>query len=548
MSSQVDRTQPPAPPGGSVDARTGQTARTQAVNTRAVDSQAVDTPAGQTGRPSGAAGAGPPAGGERPAGSAPAATTDPNPEEPPGSPPMGGLILAVCCAAQFMVVLDVSIVNVALPTIRSSLGFDASSLQWVINAYTIAFAGFLLSGGRLADLFGRRRTFLIGITVFTAASLLGGSSTSAVMLVIARAVQGLGAAVVAPATLTVLATTFTTTKARTRAFGIWGAVVGAGGAVGALAGGVLTEWLSWRWILFINVPIGVVLLLLAARAITELPGLRRERTLDLWGGLSATLGVMALVYGIVGAQQHGWASTRTIGGLAVGVVILGLFLVDQARFATEPLLPLGIFRHRSVVTANLIVFASGAALFAMFYFLTLFLQQVLGYSPIRAGLAYLPLAAALMVSARGTARLLARLGPGTLLRAGLVLTAGGLGWLAFLDEHSSFVGGILGPTILVGIGQGAVMASATMAGTAGLPMNQAGLASGLINATRQLGGALGLAVLASLATTRITHTAGSPAHAQASGYALALAIAAAIPAVAVIPAIFAPGRPRPDAS
>jgi predicted MFS family arabinose efflux permease len=311
---------------------------------------------------------------------------------------------------------------------------------------------------------------------------------------------------------------------------------------------VLTEWLSWRWILFINVPIGVVLLFLAARTVTELPGLHRERTLDLWGGLSATLAVMALVYGIVDSEQHGWASAQTICGLAVGVAVLGLFLVDQARFAAQPLLPLGIFRHRSVVTANLIVFASGAALFAMFYFLTLFLQQVLGYSPIRAGLAYLPLAAALMVAARGTARLLARLGPGTLLRAGLVLTAGGLAWLALLDEHSSFVGGILGPTVLVGIGQGAVMACATMAGTAGLPMNQAGLASGLINATRQLGGALGLAVLATIATARITHTAGSPAHAQASGYALALAIAAAIPAVALIPAAFAPGRPRPAAS
>lgn len=534
MTSQTDSGQPGPPAGTSV----GQAPQTRTPQTQAPQAH---TPQARTGEPlagHGGQSSSPPA----------PASVRPQAEPAEGSAAKGGLILAVCCAAQFMVVLDVSIVNVALPTIRRSLGFDASGLQWVINAYTIAFAGFLLSGGRLADLFGRRRTFLAGITVFTAASLLGGSSTSAVMLVIARAVQGLGAAVVAPATLTVLATTFTTPQARTRAFSIWGAVVGAGGAVGALAGGVLTEWLSWRWILFVNVPIGIVLVLLAARCVTELPGLHRDRTLDVWGGLSATGGVMALVYGIVSSEQHGWTSAQAIGGLSVGVAVLGLFLVDQARFAAEPLLPLGIFRHRSVVTANLIVFASGAALFAMFYFFTLFMQQVLGYSPIRAGLAYLPLAAALMVSARGTARLLTRLGPGTPLRAGLVLTAAGLAWLALLDEHSSFVGGMLGPTILVGIGQGAVMASATMAGTAGLPMSQAGLASGLINATRQLGGALGLAVLATIATARITHTAGSPAHAQAAGYALAFIIAAAVPAAALIPAAFAPGRPRPAAA
>ncbi|GAA3792186.1 MFS transporter [Amycolatopsis tucumanensis] len=446
-----------------------------------------------------------------------------------------GLILAVCCAAQFMVVLDVSIVNVALPTIRTSLGFDAPGLQWVVNAYTIAFAGFLLLGGRLADLFGRRRTFLTGIAVFTAASLLGGLANSATLLVVARAIQGLGAAVVAPATLTVLATTFTTPETRARAFGIWGGVVGAGGAVGSLAGGLLTGLLSWRWILFINVPIGVVLLVLAARVVSDVDTGRRGRTLDVWGGLSATVGVMALVYGIVGTEAHGWASVHTLVALGGGVVVLAFFVLDQARLAKDPLLPLSIFRHRNVVAANLVVFASGAALFAMFYFLTLFLQQVLGYGPVAAGLAYLPLAAALTVSARGSAKLLPKWGPRTLLLGGLALTAIGLGWLALLTTTSTFAGGVLGPTVVVGIGQGAVMASATMAGTAGLPMNQAGLASGLINATRQLGGAIGLAALAAVA---------AGARSPESGYVLALAIAAIIAVVALAAAAAAPGKPR----
>ncbi|WP_338693505.1 MFS transporter [Streptomyces sp. Q6] len=467
------------------------------------------------------------------------------------APPRLGLVLAVCCLAQFLVTLSVAVVNVALPAIQSSLHFSASSLQWVVNAYTITFAGFLLLGGRIADLFGRRRVFLTGIVLFTLASLVGGISQNAGTLVTARAVQGLAAAVIAPTTLAVLGTTFTDPHQRHKAFGAWGAVSGAGGAFGALAGGVLTDWLSWRWILFVNIPLGVVLFAGVAWVITELRHEGSGKRLDVPGALAVTAGLVVLVFGIVQSGPHGWDSARTLVPLVAGLLLLGAFVVIEARVAAEPLMPLDIFRSRSVTAANVVAATSGAALFSMFYFLTLFLHQVRDYSPLRTGFAYLPLAVSIMVAAQFSAPLVRRVGARTTLVAGMTLTAGGLLWLAAIDEHATFAAALLGPTIVLGAGQGISMSASAIAGVAGVPPHQAGLASGLLNATRQLGGALGLAVLAAVATTRVNGlldgvrpTADLVRHAYASGYALAFAVGAGIAAVGVVAAFAAPGKPR----
>ncbi|MCI3270044.1 MFS transporter [Streptomyces cylindrosporus] len=468
----------------------------------------------------------------------------------PQTAPRLGLVLTVCCLAQFLVTLSVAVVNIALPAIQSSLGFSASSLQWVVNAYTITFAGFLLLGGRIADLFGRRRIFLAGIALFTLASLVGGISQNSGTLVTARAVQGLAAAVIAPTTLAVLGTTFTDPHQRHKAFGAWGAVSGAGGAFGALAGGVLTDQLSWRWILFINIPIGVVLFAGVAWVITELRHEGSGKRLDVPGAVAVTAGLLVLVLGIVQSGPHGWDSAQTLVPLVAGLLLIGVFVLIEGRFAAEPLMPLGIFRSRSVTAANVVAMTSGAALFGTFYFLTLFLHQVRDYSPLRTGFAYLPLAVSIMVAAQFSAALVRRTGARVTLVAGMTLTAGGLLWLAFLDENSTFAAAVLGPTIVLGAGQGISMAASAIAGVAGVPPHQAGLASGLLNATRQLGGALGLAVLAALATTHVKDlldgakpTAQLLRHAYASGYALAFGVAAGLAAVGVIAAFAAPGKP-----
>ncbi|EFG64302.1 MFS transporter, partial [Streptomyces sp. SPB074] len=460
---------------------------------------------------------------------------------PRPSSPQLGLVLLVCCLAQFLVTLSVAIVNVALPDIQRGLGFSAGSLQWVVNAYTVTFAGFLLLGGRLADLFGRRGVFLAAVALFTLASLAGGLGQNAGSLVVARAVQGLAAAVIAPTTFAVLGTSFTEPRRRHRAFGAWGAVSGAGGAFGALAGGALTDALSWRWVLFVNVPIGVLLLGGIALGITEVRGAREDRRVDVAGALAVTLGLLALVLGIVRGGAHGWGAAATLVPLLGGLALLAAFLVIEGRFAPQPLMPLDILRSRSVAAGNVVAMTSGAALFSMFYFLTLFLQQVRDYSPLRTGFAYLPLA--LMAAAQFSAALVRALGPRTTLLVSMALTAAGLLWLSRLTEDSGFAGGLLGPTLVVGTGQGISMSASAIAGVAGVPPARVGLASGLLNATRQLGGALGLAVLAAVATSRTESVLGDavrPAaalvrHAHASGYALAFGAAAALAALVCSP-------------
>ncbi|MDX6311935.1 MAG: hypothetical protein QOF44_1399 [Streptomyces sp.] len=457
-----------------------------------------------------------------------------------------GLVLAVCCLGQFMNVLDASVVNVALPVIARDLGFAHTNLQWVNNAYTIAVCGFLLLGGRLADLFGQRRIFLSGVGLFTLASAVGGLAGSPVTLVLARAFQGLGAAVMAPATLTVLGTTFTQPAARARAFGFWSAVSGAAGAIGVLVGGVITQWLSWRWILLVNVPLGLLLFAAVRWVVPETPGNRGRRGgLDVPGAVTVTLGLIATVYGVGGSHTHGWGSPQVIGALTAGGALLGLFVFLQAKVSPHPLVPLGIFRNRSVAAANLVAFFAIAALFSTFYFFTLILQQVLDYSPLRTGVSYLPMSLGLALGGWGVSSLVPRTGPRPVLLAGLSLGSAGLLWLSRADEHATFAGNLLGPALLIGFGMGAVLNATTNAATAGLPPRQAGLASGLLNTTRQLGSAVGLVTLATLAASRTATESGRGVpigHALASGYGLALYGAAIFGAAGLLASLAVPVR------
>ncbi|WP_433234548.1 MFS transporter [Actinomadura nitritigenes] len=454
-----------------------------------------------------------------------------------------GLVLAICCAGQFLVVLDASVMNVALPSIRSALHFRTDSLQWIINAYTIVFAGFLLLGGRLADIYGRRRVFLGGIAVFTLASLAGGLAWNPASLLAARGVQGLGAAVMAPATLTVLGTTFTDKERRARAFGLWGAVAAGGGAIGALVGGAITEWLSWRWILLVNVPVGVLLTVGAAYAVTESRKEDDDRRMDLPGALAITAGLILLVYGIVRSEKEGWDSPQIIVSLGLAVVLLALFAVNEVRRRTHPLVPLGIFRNRSVTAANLVAFTSTAALWGTFFLFTLLLQLVLGYSPLETGFAYLPLSLGIVVAARGIAPLVPKVGPRPLLVAGLLLSAAGLAWLSGAGAGADFLADLFGPTLVLGIGQGLVSASMTVAGTSEVGYREQGLVSGLLNTSRQVGGALGLGILAVVAaahTSDVAHGAHATARDLAAGFDRALLVSALFPLIGAAAALAVP--------
>ncbi|MGA5419863.1 MFS transporter [Streptomyces lavendulocolor] len=477
------------------------------------------------------------------------------PPTPPASRATTGsrlrLVLVACCLGQFMNVLDASVVNVALPVIAEDLRFDRHNLQLVNNAYTVVVCGFLLLGGRLADLFGQRRIFLCGVALFTLASTVGGAADDPATLVLARAFQGLGAAVMAPATLTVLGTTFTRPDARAKAFGWWSAVSGAAGAIGVLLGGVITEFFSWRWILLINLPIGIALFAAVCWVVPESPARQERRTLDVPGAVTVTLGLMAAVHGVSEAHVHGWGSPRVLGPLLAGAALLAVFLVIQARFAAHPLVPLGIFRNRAVAAANLVAFFGIAALFSTFYFFTLLLQQVLGYTPLQTGLGYLPLSLGIALGGWGIASVVPRSGPRPVLIGGLALSSAGLLWLSRTDATASYATDVLGPVLLLGFGMGAVLNATTNAATAGLPAHQAGLASGLLNTTRQLGSAVGLVTLAALSTARIDGTgAGGTAspEALASGYGTALTGAALFAAAGMVAALAVPVRERSRAS
>ncbi len=439
-------------------------------------------------------------------------------------------ILAICCIAQFMVVLDVAIVNVALPQMRDSLGLSVAGQQWVVNAYTLTFAGFLMLGGRAADLFGRRRVFMIGLAVFTVCSLIGGLAQSGSWLIAARAAQGIGGAILAPATLSILVTTFTDPSERRRALGAWSATAASGAAVGVLAGGVLTSLLNWRWVLFVNVPIGIVLMVGAWMALPRNEEVGPKRALDIFGAVTVTAGLAVLVYGIVSTDTHPWGSMQTIVTLAIGLVLLAMFFVNEARFARDPLIPLGIFRRRSLSVANGIAVTIGAGLFGTYFFLSLYLQDVNGYSALRAGLAFLPAGLCTLAGALIGTRLVQIMGARRQLVLGPTLAAGGLFWLSTIGAGAGYFSNVLGPLILIGLGIGMSFVPMTLSATTGVPPHEAGLASGLINTTRQVGGALGLAIMATVATSVATHHLVGSHNVDAaltSGYRAAFVIAGA---------------------
>jgi EmrB/QacA subfamily drug resistance transporter len=449
-------------------------------------------------------------------------------------------ILLLSCLAQFMVILDVSVVNVALPAIRSALRFSEQDLQWVVNAYTVTFAGFLLLGGRAADLLGRRRVFVSGLVLFSLASLAGGFADTQALLIAARAAQGLGGAIIAPASLSILTTTFEEGPARNRAVGIWGAMGGAGGAAGVLLGGILTDLLSWRWILFINVPIGLVAAVFAERYIVETRVAAERRTFDLAGAISATLGLSVLVLGIVRTSVTGWGSASTLALMAAGAILLAVFVGIEGRIARAPLMPLRIYASRTLSAANLVVLLVGAAVFAMWFFLSLYLQQVLGYSPLRAGLAFLPMTLCIVAGSTLASRAVTRVGPKPMLVAGMVAQALGLILFTRITPGGSYLGEVLVPSLLIAIGIGFAFVPVTIAAVSGVASHEAGLASGLVNTSRLVGGALGLAILAALATAHtnsaLHHGAGAHA-ALTSGFVLAFGVSAAFSAAGAVIAL-----------
>jgi EmrB/QacA subfamily drug resistance transporter len=430
------------------------------------------------------------------------------------------IALVLLCMAQFVVVLDAAIVNVALPSIQRDLHFSQQDLQWVVNAYVLTFGGFLLLGGRAADLLGRRRVFIVGLVLFSLASLAGGFATSEGVLIGARAVQGLGAAILSPAALSIVVTMFAEGAERNKALGAWGAVAGSGGAAGVLLGGVLTEALGWQWVLFVNVPIGIIAAILAPVLLAESRREGAERNYDVAGAITSTAGLVVLVYAVVKAVDNGWGSASTLSLLGVSAVLLLAFTVIESR-ARQPLVPFRVFRIGSVAGANLTGILMGAALFSMFFFISLYMQQILGFSALEAGLAYLPLAGSIIVAAGVASQLVNRLGAQRVLVGGLLLVAAGLVWFSQVSVGGSYVADVLFPSLLAGWGLGFAFVPVTIVSQAGIGQSDAGLASGLINTAQQVGGALGLAVLATVANSA-TDSAMQSAHGARSALPQAL--------------------------
>ena len=438
------------------------------------------------------------------------------------------LALALLAAAQFVVILDASIVNVALPSIGADLNFSQENLSWVVNAYVLVFGGFLLLGGRMADLLGRRRLFMVGLVIFALASLAGGLSQTEGQLIAARAVQGLGGALLSPAALSLVTVLFAEGAERNKAMGVWGAVAGSGGAVGVLLGGMLTEWAGWEWVLFVNVPVGIAAALLAPRL---LPESRNDgaRHFDFAGAISVTAGLSLLVYTLVDANSAGWGSAQTLGLGALSLALIAAFYVIERR-SKAPLMPFpGIFRIRTITGINVSAVLIAAALFSMFFFISLYMQQVLGFSALDAGLAYLPLAVGIIVTAGASAGLVTRFGFKPVLVTGLIVTAAGLLWFTQVDAGGSYVSDLLGPMLLAAVGLGLAFVSMTVAAVSGVEAHEAGLASGLINTSQQIGGALGLAILATVANSRTDDafaTGASQASALTEGFQAAFAVGA----------------------
>jgi EmrB/QacA subfamily drug resistance transporter len=429
--------------------------------------------------------------------------------------------LILLCVAQFVVVLDASIVNVALPSIGRGLHFSEQNLPWIVNAYVIAFGGFLLLGGRAADLLGRRRVFMAGLIVVAIASLLAGFAATQAELIAARAAQGLGAAIISPSALSIVTTLFRDGAERNKALGAWGAVAGSAGAAGVLLGGVLTTGLGWEWVLWVNVPVSVIALALTPGLLPESRSESTTRHFDAAGAVSVTAGLSVLAYALLDASSAGWGSTKIVGLLTLAVVLLVAFVAIELR-SKAPLVPFRIFRLRTLTGANVVGILLGASLFSMFFFISLYMQQVLGYSPIHAGLSYLPLAVTIIVAAGLGGQLVTRWGFKPVLAAGMLLVALGLVWFSRVSVGGGFLSDILGPSLLAALGLGFGFVTSTIAAVSGVREHEQGLASGLINTSQQIGGALGLAVLSTIATTRTRDVLASGGvnlhHALTSGF------------------------------
>ncbi len=445
------------------------------------------------------------------------------------------VILVIACLAQFMVVLDATIVNVALPSIQRGLHFSPSSLQWVVNAYTLIFGGFLLLGGRAGDLIGRKRLFMVGVALFSAASLLNGLAQSSGMLIVGRGLQGLGGALLSPAALSIITTTFTEQSERTKALGVWSAIAAGGGAVGLVLGGALTQLASWPWIFIVNVPVGVATLLATVRFVPESRADVQHRAFDLAGAVTVTGGLVVLVYAIVKAQAFGWGSARTIGLIAAAAALLVAFVAIERR-SVAPLIRLSIFRIRTLTVADTVLLLVASGLFGMFFFAQLYVQEILGYSPLESGLAFLPVTGGIVVGAGLAQQLIRRAGVRNVSLVGIVLATIGMALLTGVPVHGTYVADLLPGLVLMSIGMGLTFVPITLMATGGVTDNDAGLASGLFNTAQQVGGSLGLAILSTLAASRTSdllsgvHGAGAAAAAVAarvSGYHVAF-IAAAV--------------------
>ena len=456
-----------------------------------------------------------------------------------------GLALALLAATQFVLILDIAIVTVALPSIGTDLDFAPADLSWVINAYALLFGGFLLLGGRMSDLIGRRRMFMAGLIIFTAASLAGALAQSALWLVIARGAQGLGAALVSPAALSLVMNLFPEGAERNKALGIWGAVAGSGGAAGAILGGILTDVFSWEAVLYVNIPVGIAAVALAPRLLPVGRDLGGVRSFDVAGAVSVTAGLALLIYAVVDAPNAGWGSTQTLLLGAVAVALLAAFVAIEAS-TKRPLLPLRTFRNGMLRSANLGAVLTTAALFPMWFLLTLYTQAVLGYTPLEAGLAQLPIALLIVATAAPAQQLVTRIGPRIPFAAGLLLVAGALFWFSRVSADGSFLADILGPSVLAGIGGALAFIAGTIAATTGAADEDAGLASGLLNTSQQVGGAIGVAAIAAIATAQtndVLATGGAVTTALTEGYQTGYLVVAGVAlAAAVVVAVLVPGR------
>ena len=461
----------------------------------------------------------------------------------------GVAILLLLSLVQFMDILDASILNIALPSIKNDLGFSQQGLQWVVNGYILTYGGFLLLGGRMADLLGRRLVLVTGLVVFAGSSLTGGLAHSSSLLVGARFAQGIGAALLSPAALSSLTSTFRSTRDRNTALGVWAAVSGIGGAAGVLFGGLLTEGPGWRWVLFVNIPFSLVAL---AGALSLLPKERaraRLASFDAFGALLVTGGMLLLVYALVKAPDVGWGAARTVAGLALAGLALAAFVLNELRVA-DPLVPMSILRVKGVAVADATQMVAVAGFLPMFFFLTLYMQTVLRYSPIQTGVAYLPLTGGFIVAAGISSQLFARVGTKPVILVGGLIAAGGLYWLSRIPADGSYVPNILPGLLVASIGLGGVFTGVTTAANAGVGEDRAGLAAGLLNTGQQLGAALGLAILSALATARTSSLlhSGHDTLAQAAthGYERALVAGAGFVLAATVVAILAPNSRRSE--